>query len=124
MIAGAKNVHDEVLSPTTRDFETIGKPDEYKTIDTLERLRAIEPIAPEIMSRSAEPIAAGAKTFAGTRSGGGHTRDRATLSVAEICDGVNFPVQSRLVADDPEPSRRFKVKRGATANNTLLSDTS
>src|SRR5260370_3357982 len=37
----------EVLSPTTRDFDTIGKLEEYKLIDSLARIVVIEPNAPE-----------------------------------------------------------------------------
>jgi Uma2 family endonuclease len=39
----------EVLSPTTRDFDTIGKLDEYKLIDSLARIVVIEPNAPEVI---------------------------------------------------------------------------
>jgi len=39
----------EVLSPTTRDFDTIGKLEEYKLIDSLARIVVIEPNAPEVI---------------------------------------------------------------------------
>jgi Uma2 family endonuclease len=46
----------EVLSPTTRDFDTIGKLEEYKLVDSLERIVVIEPNAPEVIvwERSAD----------------------------------------------------------------------
>ncbi len=39
----------EVLSPTTRDFDTIGKLEEYKLIDSLARIVVVEPNAPEVI---------------------------------------------------------------------------
>ena len=39
----------EVLSPTTRDFDTIGKLEEYKLVDSLQRIIVIEPKAPEVI---------------------------------------------------------------------------
>jgi Uma2 family endonuclease len=48
-IATLPRVVVEVLSPTTRDFDTIGKLEEYKLVDSLERIVVIEPNAPEII---------------------------------------------------------------------------
>jgi Uma2 family endonuclease len=39
----------EVLSPTTRDFDTIGKLEEYKLVESLERIVVIEPNTPEVI---------------------------------------------------------------------------
>jgi hypothetical protein len=36
-------------SPTTRDFDTIGKLDEYKMVESLARIVVIEPNAPEVI---------------------------------------------------------------------------
>jgi Uma2 family endonuclease len=47
--AASPRVVVEVLSPTTRDFDTIGKLEEYKLVDGLERILVIEPNAPEVI---------------------------------------------------------------------------
>src|SRR5262249_10274870 len=39
----------EILSPTTRDFDTIDKLDEYKTVESLDRIVVIEPNAPQVI---------------------------------------------------------------------------
>lgn len=49
MKAAAPRVVVEVLSPTTRDFDTIDKPDEYKALESLERIVVIEPNTPEVI---------------------------------------------------------------------------
>jgi Uma2 family endonuclease len=49
MKATSPRVVLEVLSPTTRDFDTIGKLEEYKLVDSLERIVVIEPNAPEVI---------------------------------------------------------------------------
>jgi Uma2 family endonuclease len=43
--AASPRVVAEVLSPTTRDFDTIGKLEEYKLVESLERILVIEPNA-------------------------------------------------------------------------------
>jgi len=47
--AASPRVVVEVLSPTTRDFDTIGKLEEYKLVESLERIVVIEPNAPEVI---------------------------------------------------------------------------
>jgi Uma2 family endonuclease len=91
----------EVLSPTTRDFDTIGKLEEYKLIECLERILVIEPNAPEV-------IIWVKGTDRSWRQSVRHGMDQevdmpeigATLSLAEIYDGVEFPARPRLVPED------------------------
>ena len=46
----------EVLSPSTRDFDTLGKLDEYKAIESMDHVLLVEPNAPQAMlwSRAAD----------------------------------------------------------------------
>lgn len=54
--AGEVRLLAEVLSPSTRDFDTFGKLDEYKEIPTLDHILLIEPNAPQtiLWSRGAD----------------------------------------------------------------------
>jgi Uma2 family endonuclease len=47
--AASPRVVIEVLSPTTRDFDTIDKLEEYKMVGSLTRIVVIEPNAPEVI---------------------------------------------------------------------------
>ena len=93
----------EVLSPTTRDFDTIGKLEEYKLVDDLERILVIEPNAPEVIIWVRGTDRSWRKSV---RRGLDQEVDMpeigATLSLAEIYDGVEFPARPRLVADDED----------------------
>jgi len=102
----------EVLSPTTRDFDTIGKLEEYKLVDSLERIVVIEPNAPEVIIwvRGADRS---------WRKGSHRGLDReidtpeigVTLSLAEVYDGVEFPARPRLVPEEeasPAPESESK----------------
>jgi Uma2 family endonuclease len=79
----------EVLSPTRRDFDTIGKLEEYKLVDSLERILVIEPNAPEVIIWVRGTDRSWRKSV---RRGLDHEVDMpeigATLSLAEIYDGV------------------------------------
>jgi Uma2 family endonuclease len=91
----------EVLSPTTRDFDTIDKLDEYKIVESLARIVVIEPNAPEVIVWERGEGQSWRKDM---RRG----LDQAVempeigimLSLKEIFDGVEFPVRPRLVADE------------------------
>lgn len=96
----------EVLSPTTRDFDTFEKLAEYKQVTTLDYIVAVEPNAPEvaIWSRGAErswvrDIIQGIDAAVGMPALG------VTLPLAEIYDGVEFPTGPRLVRMDETPPR-------------------
>jgi len=94
----------EVLSPTTRDFDTIGKLEEYKLVDSLERIVVIEPNAPEIIIwvRGADR-----SWRKGSHRGLDQEIDMpeigVTLSLAEIYDGVEFPARPRLAPEEEAP---------------------
>jgi Uma2 family endonuclease len=45
----------EVLSPSTHDFDTIVKLDEYKTIESMDHILLVEPNAPEAILWSRGP---------------------------------------------------------------------
>ena len=89
----------EVLSPTTRDFDTIGKLDEYKLIDSLAHIVVIEPNAPEVIVWARGDDRSWRKAI---RQGLIQEIDMpeigVTLALAEIYDGVEFPARPRLVA--------------------------
>ena len=98
--AASPRVVFEVLSPTTRDFDTIGKLEEYKLVESLERIVVIEPNAPEVFVwlRGAdrnwrESIGRGLDQVIDMPEIG------VTLPLAEIYDGVEFPARPRLVAE-------------------------
>lgn len=90
----------EVLSPSTRDFDTFAKLEEYKRLESLAYIAFVEPNAPEVVlwSRTSE---------------GGWSEKRivgldlvlplpelsVSLSLAEIYEGVSFPVRPRLIGD-------------------------
>jgi Uma2 family endonuclease len=94
----------EVLSSTTRDFDTIGKLEEHKLVDSLERILVIEPNAPEVIIWMRGSDRAWRKAI---RRGLDQEIDMpeigVTLSFSEIYDGVEFPARPRLVAED-DPS--------------------
>jgi len=98
--AASPRVVVEVLSPTTRDFDTIGKLEEYKLVDSLERIIVVEPNAPEVIIwvRGADR-----SWRKGIRQGLDQEIDMpeigVTLSLAEIYDGVAFPARPRLVTE-------------------------
>jgi len=99
--ASSPRVVAEVLSPTTRDFDTIGKLEEYKVVDSLERIVVIEPNAPEVISWVRGADRNWRKTV---QRGLDQEIDMpeigATLSLAEVYDGVEFPARPRLVAEE------------------------
>jgi Uma2 family endonuclease len=84
----------EVLSPTTRDFDTIDKLDEYKTVQSIDRIVVIEPNAPEaiVWARGADrswrrTVCRGLDQHIDMPEIG------VTLPLKEIYDGVEFPVR-------------------------------
>jgi Uma2 family endonuclease len=103
--ANSPRVLVDVLSPTTRDFDTIGKLDEYQGVDSLERILVIEPNAPEVVVwvRGADKnwrksICRGLDQEIDMPEIG------ATFPLAEIYDGVEFPARPRLVTIEPDTS--------------------
>jgi Uma2 family endonuclease len=90
----------EVLSPTTRDFDTFEKLSEYQLVDSLAHILAIEPNAPVVVlwSRGAErgwarTVLDGLDLSADLPALG------ISLALAEMYDGVVFPAGPRLVRE-------------------------
>jgi Uma2 family endonuclease len=91
----------EVLSPTTRDFDTIGKLDEYKAVASLERIVVIEPNAPEaIVWARGEGRTWRKSVRQGLDQAVEMPEIGVTLPLKEIYDGVEFPARPRLVAGE------------------------
>ena len=96
--ADSPRVIIEVLSPSTRDFDTFAKLAEYKQVPTLQRILFVEPLFAEV-------------TGWRRQSGGDWTQDVAagleagiampeigvTLKMAEIYEGVEFPANPRMM---------------------------
>jgi Uma2 family endonuclease len=102
--ATSPRVVAEVLSPTMRDFDTIGKLEEYKLVDSLERIVVIEPNAPEVIIWVRGPARNWKKGIArGIDQKLDMPEIGVTLSLAEIYDGVEFPTRPRLVPEEDAP---------------------
>jgi Uma2 family endonuclease len=112
--AASPRVVVEVLSPTTRDFDTIGKLEEYKLVDSLERIVVIEPNAPEVIIWARGPDRRWRKSICqGLDQEIDMPEIGVTLSLAEIYDGVEFPARPRLVAEeDTSPAPETESKSG------------
>ena len=96
-MAEAARVIVEVLSPTTRDFDTFGKCAEYKTIPTLERVLFVDPNLAEVTVWSKGSDGAWAKTICeGLDTKIALPEIGVTLPMAEIYDDVAFPGNLRL----------------------------
>jgi Uma2 family endonuclease len=82
----------EVLSPTARDFDIIGKFVEYQTIDSLERILVIEPNTPDVIVWVRGADRSWCKSF---HTGLDQEVDMpgigVTLSLAEIYESVDAP---------------------------------
>ena len=110
MKATSPRVVVEVLSPTTRDFDTIGKLEEYKLVNSLQRIVVIEPNAAEVIVWARGADRSWQKAV---RQGLDQEIDMpeigVTLPLREIYDGVDFPARPRLVAEE-EASRLPEVE--------------
>ena len=88
----------EVLSPSTRDFDTFDKLDEYKSLPTVDYVLLIEPNAPEaiLWSRAED------RTWVRERIEGLDARVEVgslglSLAMADLYDGVEFTSGPRLI---------------------------
>jgi Uma2 family endonuclease len=89
------------LSPTTRDFDTIGKLEEYQLVDSLTRIVVIEPNAPEVIVWVRGDDRSWRKAvYRGLEQEIDMPEIGVTLALAEIYDGVEFPARPRLVAEE------------------------
>jgi Uma2 family endonuclease len=111
--AASPRVVAEVLSPTTRDFDTIGKLEEYKLVDSLERVVVIEPNAPEVIIWVRGADRNWQKSiFRALDQRLDMPEIGVTLSLAEIYDGVEFPTRPRLVPEEDAAPARESVPKG------------
>jgi Uma2 family endonuclease len=100
LMAASPRLVVEVLSPSTRDFDTFDKLGEYKAVASLAHILLVEPNAPEIAAWSRDGEGAWQRRLV---SGLDATVDLPDLGVrlalSEVYDGVAFP--PRLVRDAP-----------------------
>ncbi len=91
----------EVLSPTTRDFDTFEKLAEYKLVESLDTIVIVEPNAPEVSvwSRGQDRVWI-RRLVDGLDGEVDMPSIGVTLPLAEIYDGMEFPVRPRLVRMD------------------------
>lgn len=101
MTAAQPRMVAEILSPTTRDFDTFEKLPEYRQMAGLEYVLVVEPNAPEVVlwSRGADrgwlrQVVEGLERDVAMAAIG------VTLRLAELYDGVRFPPGPRLVRQD------------------------
>lgn len=100
MKASSPRVIAEVLSPTARDVDTIGKLEEYKAIDSVERILLVEPNAPEVVVWVRGPDRNWRKSLVkGLDQALDLPEIAVVLPLADVYDGVEFPARPRLVLD-------------------------
>jgi Uma2 family endonuclease len=103
----------EVLSPTTRDFDTIGKLEEYKLVDSLQRIVVVEPNAPEVIVWVRGDDRSWRKAVhRGLDQEIDMPEIGVTLSLMEIYDEVEFPARPRLVAEEEGSSMSESEPKG------------
>ncbi len=94
----------EVLSPTTRDFDTFGKLDEYKAITSLDGIMLVEPNAPQV---SAWRRGDAGDWIEQIHEGLDARVEIAPIGVAfplaTIYEDIVFPITPRLVSDSRRP---------------------
>ncbi len=90
----------EVLSATTRDFDTFDRLDEYKQVASLDYPLLIEPNAAQVAMWSRGPDGGWTRTLLeGLERSVDLPAIGVTLALAEIYDGVGFPTGPRLVRE-------------------------
>ena len=96
--ASAPRLVVDVLSPSTRDFDTFGKVEEYKRVDAIDYILLVEPNAPEVVLWSrGEDRGWAPRTVEGRDATVPLPALGIELAMAEIYEGVEFPVAPRLV---------------------------
>ncbi len=87
----------EVLSPTTRDFDTFGKVAEYQAVPGIAYVLLIEPNAPEVsLLERAEDGTWSEREVAGLDNTIDLPALGIVLAMSELYDGVAFPTGPRL----------------------------
>ncbi len=89
----------EVLSPSTRDFNSIRKLEEYKSVTTLEYILFVEPNEPSISLWSRDGADWRESRVTGLEARVELPSLHATLDMRAIYDGVEFPASPRFVFD-------------------------
>jgi len=98
---GAGRLVLEVLSPTTRDFDSIRKLEEYKTIAGLEYILFVEPNETSIAIWSrADAVAWSEARVFGLETKVDLPKLGIALEMSAIYEGVEFPPAPRLFAVD------------------------
>ena len=101
MTAAMPRMVAEVLSPSTRDFDSFEKLVENRQVETLDYIMVVEPNAAEVVVWSRGPGRAWVRHFVeGLDRGVDMPGIGVTLPLAEIYDGVAFPARPRLVRRD------------------------
>ena len=99
--AGDVRLVAEVLSPSTRDFDTFGKLDDYMAITTLDHILIIEPNAPQAILWSRGPDREWTHAdFKGVDASIEIASLSITLSFRELYAGLSFRPSPRLVEGD------------------------
>ena len=93
--AGEPRVIFEVLSPTTRDVDTIRKLDEYQSIPSLRRIPLVEANNPEVAMWTRDETGAWIRSDV---AGIDMPEIGVALPMAEIYRTIAFPLDLRLVA--------------------------
>ena len=106
MLAAEPRMVAEVLSPSTRDFDTFEKLEEYKAVAPLAYLLVIEPNAPEVVlwSRGTDRTWQ-RQVVSGIDRNVAMPEIGVTLRLSDLYDGVAFPVRPRLVGRDEQPEQ-------------------
>ncbi|RVU14551.1 Uma2 family endonuclease [Methylobacterium oryzihabitans] len=96
----------EVLSPSTRDFDTFEKLDEYRAMPGLDAILIVEPNQPLVVvwERSDEGSWS-SRRVEGLEAGIALPTVGVTLTMAAIYDGVSVPAAPRLVQGEDREER-------------------
>lgn len=89
----------EVLSPSTRDYDTLEKLAEYKSVDSIDMILFVEPNAPQVAVWARNDERAWERSFAeGLDASIAMPGLGITLPLAELYDGVTFPASPAMRA--------------------------
>lgn len=87
----------EVMSPSTRDYDTFDKLGEYKAVETLDHILLVGPNAAEVMVWSRNPDRSwGKERVAGLERSVAMPALGLELPLAEAYDGIAFPPPGRF----------------------------
>jgi len=92
----------EVLSPSTRTFDRLGKVEEYKSVPSLAHILLIDPDAPKAMLWSRDAAGEwGHAVLAGLEASVALPAVGVSLRLADLYEGLTFQPAPRLVIDPP-----------------------